>query len=44
VNISSRYLELYKAMVGKDLEKRSYTDIYEKIEHSILLGISSLEN
>lgn len=44
VNISSRYLELYKAMVGKDLEKRSYSDIYEKIEQSILLGISSLEN
>jgi phosphoribosylaminoimidazole-succinocarboxamide synthase len=44
VNISSRYLELYKAMIGKDLEKRSYSDIYEKIEQSILLGISSLEN
>ncbi len=38
VNISSRYLELYKAMVGKDLEKRSYLDIYEKIEQSILLS------
>ncbi len=44
VNISSRYLELYKAMIGKDLEKRSYSDIYNKIEQSILLGISSLEN
>lgn len=44
LNISSRYLELYKAMIGKDLEKRSYSDIYNKIEQSILLGISSLGN
>jgi phosphoribosylaminoimidazole-succinocarboxamide synthase len=44
LNISSRYLELYKAMIGKDLEKRSYSDIYNKIEQSTLLGISSLGN
>jgi phosphoribosylaminoimidazole-succinocarboxamide synthase len=44
LNISSRYLELYKAMIGKDLEKRSYSDISNKIEQSILLGISSLGN
>jgi phosphoribosylaminoimidazole-succinocarboxamide synthase len=44
LNISSRYLELYKAMIGKDLEKRSYSNIYNKIEQSILLGISSLGN
>ena len=44
LNISSRYLELYKAMIGRDLEKRSYSDIYNKIEQSILLGISSLGN
>jgi phosphoribosylaminoimidazole-succinocarboxamide synthase len=44
LNISSRYLELYKAMIGKDLEKRSYSDIYNKIEQSILLGISRLGN
>lgn len=44
INISSRYLELYRAMVGKDLEKRSYHDIYNNIEQSILMGISSLDN
>ena len=40
LEISNRYSELYSVVTGLTFEPRSYTDIIERLEESISLGIN----
>ncbi len=40
--IAERYLELYKAMTGNDLNPRSYEDVFEKMNESIISSLAKI--